>query len=90
MEQTKATILTMLTDQGYMISQQRRIIIETLCNIQCIGSVEDFWVTIRARHHVSWATVHKTVRLLEHLGCIVRTKVYNRHQQYTLAIPTAG
>ena len=79
----------MLADQGYLISRQRRIIIDTLCTIQNIGSIEDFWIIIRASHHVSWATVHKTVRLLEHLGCIVRTSVRtsacNRHQQYTLA-----
>lgn len=87
MEQAESTILAMLADQGYLISQQRRIIIDTLCKIQNIGSVEDFWVAIRENHNVSWATVHKTVRLLEHLGCIVRTGVYNRHQQYTLCSP---
>ncbi|MBL1407254.1 transcriptional repressor [Sphingobacterium faecale] len=85
MEQTKASILSLLADQGYLISQQRRIIIDTLCKTQYIGSVEDLWVTIRSSHNVSWATVHKTVRLLEHLGCIIRTTVYDRHQQYTLA-----
>ncbi|MBE8719970.1 transcriptional repressor [Sphingobacterium pedocola] len=85
MESTKQTILTLLTEHGYIISQQRLIIIDTLCATPFTGSIDDLWLYIRQEHRISWATVHKTVRLLVKLKCIVPICTKKRQQQFILS-----
>lgn len=88
MEQIKNTILTKLTDKGYTISQQRLLIIDRLCNSQFFDNIDDFWISLRQKHPISWSTVHKTIRLLEKLGYITRLKNNRRQQRYFLTLPT--
>lgn len=87
MEQIKNKILTKLTDKGYNISQQRLIIIDQLCSTPLIDNIDDFWVNLRQHHAISWSTVHKTIRLLEHLGYIIRSKNSKHQQQHLLTAP---
>ena len=83
-EQAKNTILALLIDKGYIVSQQRRIIIDSLCDRQYIGSVDDFWFYLRQEHRISWATVHKTIRLLVDIGCVAPIFCKDRQQHFVL------
>lgn len=88
MEETHSTIENRLTDKGYIISQHRRIIIDHICKIKCIENVDDFWISIRQQHTISWTTVYNTLRLLKELGYVHSVKVDNR-QQFNLCSPIA-
>lgn len=87
MEDIKQYIFTLLAERGYLVSQQRRIIIDSLCQLEDIKNAEDLWISIRRTHHIGWATVHNTIRLLEKLGLLSRNLSRNRPQEYTLSLP---
>ncbi len=76
--------MALLTDRGYLVSQQRRIIMEALCRERRIDDVEDFWISLRERHPISWSTVHTTVKLLTQVGVLSVHPVGKRGQRYTL------
>lgn len=86
MEQVKENILTLLAERGYLLSQQRRVIINEICHQQNISNAEDLWIVIRKTHSIGWATVHNTIRLLEKLGILSRNLSPNRHQEYHLCV----
>lgn len=75
-----------MTDNGYVVSEKRLIIIDVLCKIKHIQSVDDFWWTIRRQHNISWATVYNTIRLLVQIGCLIPTDAESRQQQFELCI----
>ncbi|MCS3552871.1 MULTISPECIES: hypothetical protein [unclassified Sphingobacterium] len=77
-------ILAKLTDQGYMISQRRHIIIAALCRAQKIESIDDFWYELRKKHHIGWSTVHTTVRLLISLGCLLPLHTQNKQGHFLI------
>lgn len=86
MEEAKDMIMTLLADNGYVVSQKRRVIIDILCKKKYIQSVDDFWWDIRRQHNISWATVYNTIRLLVQIGCIIRADTESRQQQFTLCV----
>jgi|GEM_PF-916805 len=65
-------IYSTLINRGYMISTQRKILIEALCEQQEISDMESFWMDLRQRHGISWATVYTNIRLLIHMGWVRR------------------
>ncbi|SEK76800.1 transcriptional repressor [Parapedobacter koreensis] len=78
-------ILTRLADGGYVISQQRRVLIEEVCKAQAIPDVEAFWIQLRSRHPISWSTVYNGLKLLAQLGLLERKAAGTRNQAYRLA-----
>jgi len=86
MTQTKHTILTKLAERGYTLSQQRLVIIDKLCDKCFIDDIDDFWISLRQHHAISWSTVHKTIRLLENIGCITKATMCKRQQRYLLTV----
>lgn len=82
-------MMALLTDRGYLVSQQRRIILEALCRERQINDVEAFWIALREKHPVSWSTVHTTVKLLTQVGVLTPYPVGKRGQAYTLTIDLA-
>lgn len=59
-----------LMKHGYVISAQRRILIEALCEQQSIYDIEAFWIKLRIKHGISWATVYTNIRLLANIGLV--------------------
>ncbi len=80
----------LLTDRGYLVSQQRRIILEALCRERRIYDVEAFWLALREKNPVSWSTVRGTVRLLTNVGLLIPQPAGTRGQTYTLATNVFG
>lgn len=80
-----SNMMTLLTDKGYLVSQQRRIVMEALCRKRQIDDVEDFWISLRERHPISWSTVHTTVKLLTQIGVLTPRPLGKRGYSYTLA-----
>lgn len=61
-------IINELKARGYILSGKRLIIIQELCRRNRIDSAEDFWLSIREQHGISWATVYTNLRLLVKTG----------------------
>lgn len=59
-----------LLKRGHVISAQRRILIEALCEQQSINDIEAFWMKLRIQHGISWATVYTNIRLLANIGLV--------------------
>ena len=86
MDDAKDMIMTLLAENGYVLSRKRLVIINLLCKKRYIESVDDFWWDIRRHHEVSWATVYNTIRLLVEVGCIMPLTSGTRQQQFKLCI----
>lgn len=65
-------IYQILMNKGYMISTQRKILIEALCEQQKIENIEAFWMGLRIRHGISWATVYSNMRLFIGMGLVMK------------------
>lgn len=65
-------IFKMLAKRGHMISSQRKILIEALCEQKKIENIETFWMALRTRHGISWATVYSNMRLLINMGLVMK------------------
>lgn len=87
MEFTKRSILDLLIREGHSLSKQRLFIIDTLWEQQGVDNVEDFWLSLRKKETIGWATVHKTLSILEYLGCLTRLSSPGRHKRYLLNLP---
>jgi len=59
-----------LMNRGYVISAQRRILIEALCEQRRVYDIEAFWMKLRLQHGISWATVYTNIRLLVEIGLV--------------------
>lgn len=55
-----------------MISAQRKILIEALCEQRKIDNIESFWMALRVSHGISWATVYANMRLLIDMGFVMK------------------
>lgn len=67
-------IINKLKENGRLVSPQRKIIISELCRAGEIRDVEHFWIDLRSRHAISWATVHSNLRLLIRMGVVCRSQ----------------
>lgn len=52
-----------LRDRGHIASKQRILIMEALFQQREITDMEDFWVALRQKHRISWATFYNFIRL---------------------------
>ena len=86
MKSKTQAIQALLSQEGYLLSPQRLCIIKALCEQERVSDLERLWIDLRESHAVSWATVHNTVRLLERLGCLIKTP-YRQQQGYEIVFP---
>ncbi len=77
-------IMNGLSSQGYLISQQRRILIGALCAVGSVDDVEAFWMQLRQEYGISWATVYTNLNLLARHGWLVRAGRGTRSFTYTV------
>lgn len=61
-----------LINRGYIISSQRKVLIEALCEQRKIKNIEAFWMDLRLSHGISWATVYSNMRLLIEIGLVMK------------------
>jgi|GEM_PF-5322139 len=85
MERLSQIMFTRLADDGYLISPQRRVLVEEVCKEQAIPDVEAFWIRIRSRSSISWSTVHNGLKLLVRLGLLERQAEGARNYAYKWA-----
>lgn len=55
-----------LKTNGYVLTRQREFVVDYLCRYDDIPKAEDVWMALRTQ--VSWATVFKSIRILQSLG----------------------
>ena len=55
--------ITELRERGHIASKQRIAIMEALYEQREIADMEDFWIELRQKHPVSWATFYNFIRL---------------------------
>ncbi len=84
MDRQAEQIIAGLAGQGYLISQQRRILINALCRLGEIHDVERFWMELRDTHGISWATVYSNLNLLTRAGWLSRQGRGVRNYSYRL------
>ncbi|SEM00350.1 pentatricopeptide repeat domain-containing protein (PPR motif) [bacterium A37T11] len=77
-------IMEGLARQGYLISQQRRILIAALCAAGSVDDVEAFWMQLRQQYGISWATVYTNLNLLARHGWLIRSGRGPRSYTYTV------
>jgi len=52
-----------LQNRGHIASKQRILIMEALFEQREIMDMENFWIALRQKHRVSWATFYNFIRL---------------------------
>ncbi|MBD1426460.1 hypothetical protein [Sphingobacterium arenae] len=55
--------IAQLRERGHIASKQRIVIMEALFQQREIADMEDFWIGLRQKHPVSWATFYNFIRL---------------------------
>lgn len=77
-------IIAHLKEQGYSVGGRRMIIIQELCKRNRIENAEDFWLSLREEHGISWATVYTNLRLLVKMG--IMEKAPGPHKAFSYQI----
>ncbi|MFZ4863938.1 hypothetical protein ACL9RF_17330 [Sphingobacterium sp. Mn56C] len=77
-------IIDTLRERSIKISSKRAWIVHEICAIQTIHDIELFWISLRQKQPVSWATVHSTLRLLYRNGFLQKTPIGSRSFSYHL------
>ena len=73
---SKDEILQKLRDEGYRITNQRRLIIETILANDCSCCKEIYYQAIKEDPDIGMATVYRMVKTLEETGLIHRKNMY--------------
>ncbi|WDF70722.1 transcriptional repressor [Sphingobacterium oryzagri] len=63
-------IISAMQEKGIIISQKRIWIVEAICRAGNVCDVEEFWLSLRKRHPISWATTYNTLRVLHDYGIL--------------------
>ncbi|SEM00124.1 Ferric uptake regulator family protein [bacterium A37T11] len=82
----KSRITASLEKEGHLISPQRRVLIDALCEAREITNVEDFWLQLRKQHHISWSTVYSNINLLVRKGWLIREGSGVRNYTYHVVV----
>ena len=80
----KEQIFDYLIKHGYIISMQRRVLIDALCELKEISDIEDFWINLRMQHPISWATVYTNINLLMKAGWLKKDGRSINHSVYRI------
>jgi len=77
-------ILDTLRQRSIKISSKRAWIVQEVCAMKTIKDIECFWLVLRSKRQVSWATIYSTLRLLNENGFLHKTNVGQRAVAYNL------
>lgn len=77
-------IIDTLRQRSIKISDKRAWIVQEVCTTKIIRDIECFWIQLRNKRPVSWATIHSTLRLLNENGFLHKTQIGQRAVAYQL------
>ena len=69
---SKAEVIQKLEKSGYRLSEKRLRILEELYAVEQVVDMEGFWMTLRERYQISWATVQTFLQRLHSEGLLLR------------------
>lgn len=80
----KEEIIETMKNRGCIITDRQKWIVEAVCQVEVIDSIDDFWIKLRENRSVSWSTVRTTFRFMTLCGILRRESRGNRSVSYRL------
>lgn len=72
----KEAIFLKLRENGFRITNQRKLIIDTIFNKECTSCKEIYWEASKKDSSIGIATVYRIIKSLEEIGAINRKNLY--------------